>query len=297
MQLGWDNVARTRPRNAENPADPAYRWPAGIQRALDQAARFHMRVLIQLIGVPGWANGGRGWNWVPKHSADFAAFATAAARRYPGVHLWMIWGEPSRADNFQPFNPAPVGVRLTPDQQLAPHIYSRLLDAAYGALKRASSRNLVLGGCTYTTGDIDTAQWIQNMRLPNGKPPRMDIYAHNPFGPRHPSFHAAPSVEGVIQFPDLPRLANLIDQNLRPRLPIFISEWTIPTQRDNQFGFYVDPPIAARWIRDGLRISRGWKRIFGLGWVNVYDNPPTSYGGLMDEQGARKPLFDAFAQG
>ena len=24
--------------------------------------------------------------------ADFADFATAAARRYPQVHLWMIWG-------------------------------------------------------------------------------------------------------------------------------------------------------------------------------------------------------------
>jgi hypothetical protein len=45
------------------------------------------------------------------------------------------------------------------------------MDAAYGALKQVSRRNLVIGGSTYTTGDIDTQQWIQNLRLPDGRPP------------------------------------------------------------------------------------------------------------------------------
>jgi hypothetical protein len=256
-----------------------------------------MRVLLQLVGVPGWANGGKEWNWVQQHAADFAAFAKAAALRYPDVHLWMIWGEPSRAPNFQPFFPAPPGTRLNRLQRLAPNIYARLLDAAYGALKRVSARNLVIGGSTYTSGDIDTVSWIQNMRLPNGRAPRMDVYAHNPFGYRHPSFHAAPSPNGQIQFPDLPRLATVIDRYLRPGLPIFLSEYTIPTQSDQEFGFYVDPPIAARWVRDALRISRGWRRIYGLGWIHVYDDPPVSYGGLIDAHGVRKPLFSAFARG
>jgi hypothetical protein len=296
-QLNWRSVAPTQPRDAVNPADPAYRWPANIGQARVQARRFHMQVLLMLVGTPSWANGGRDWNWVPNHRADFAAFATAAARRYPSVHLWMIWGEPSRVGNFQPLVPAPPGARLDPSQQVAPHIYARMLDAAYAALKRVSSRNLVIGGCTYTTGDISTAQWIENLRLPSGQPPRMDMYAHNPFSWRHPSFHAAPSPAGEIQFPDLPRLATIIDRYLRPGLPIFISEWTIPTQIDEEFGFYVDPPVAARWVTDGLRLARGWSRIFGLGWVHVYDIPPVSYGGLIDEHGVRKPLFDAFARG
>jgi hypothetical protein len=256
-----------------------------------------MRVLVMIVGTPPWANGGRDWNWVPRHAADFAAFATAAARRYPSVDLWMIWGEPSRAPNFQPLVPAPPGARLNRLQQIAPHIYARMLDAAYGALKRANSRNIVIGGCTYTTGDIDTLQWIQNLRLPSGRAPRMDMYAHNPFSWRHPSFHAAPSPEGEMQFPDLPRLASVIDRYLRPGLPIFLSEWTIPTRIDKEFGFYVDPPVAARWVRDGLRLARGWNRIFGLGWMHVYDSPPLSYGGLIDEHGVHKPLFGAFARG
>jgi len=70
-----------------------------------------------------------------------------------------------------------------------------------------------------------------------------------------------------------------------------------PTKKDLQFNFYVDPPVAAKWIRDALRISRQWSRVYGLGWVNVYDNPPLSYGGLMNIHGVRKPSFWAFAQG
>ena len=35
--------------------------------------------------------------WAPSNPADFADFLTAASRRYPGVHHWMIWGEPTKA--------------------------------------------------------------------------------------------------------------------------------------------------------------------------------------------------------
>ncbi len=52
--------------------------------------------------TPGWANGGRSWNWVPNHLSDFSSFAAAAAREYPGVKLWMVWGEPDRKTNFEP---------------------------------------------------------------------------------------------------------------------------------------------------------------------------------------------------
>ena len=297
IALPWADVAPTRPARATNPADPAYRWPTEVQQAVTEARRFHMRVLLQIIGAPPWANGGHGSNWAPVHPATFAAFATAAARHYPSVHLWMIWGEPTRRPNFEPLVGAPPTASLDRAQQAAPRLYARLLDAAYGGLKKAGADNLVIGGCTYTTGAIDTQQWIENLRLPDGRRPRMDMYAHNPFSYQTPSFSVAPSPFGEVQFSDLHELAGWIDRYLRPGLPIFVSEWTIPTAPDQQFNFYVSPALAAQWTADALRLSRRWKRLYGLGWVNVYDDPPLTYGGLLTQQGARKPAFEAFARG
>jgi hypothetical protein len=298
IELPWAQVAPTRPANSTNPADPAYHWPAEIRQAVTQARRFHMRVLLQIIGAPPWANGGHSSNWAPLRPAAFAAFATAAARHYPSVHLWMIWGEPTKMSSFEPLVPAPATApKLDAAQQAAPHLYARLLDASYGALKKVSTRNLVIGGCTYTTGALDTLQWIENLRLPDGHPPRMDIYAHNPFSYQPPSFSVAPSPFGEVQFSDLHELAGWIDKYLKPGLPIFLSEWTIPTAPDQQFNFYVSPHTAAQWITEALHLARGYTRIYGLGWVNVYDDPPTTYGGLLTQGGARKPGFETFARG
>src|SRR5262249_55940161 len=149
---------------------------------------------------------------------DFARFAAAAARRYPSVHLWMIWGEATREGNFHPITPALPGASLDRAQRVAPHVYARILDAAYGALKRVSRRNLVIGGCTYTTGQLDPLQWIQNLRLPSGRRPRMDMYAHNPFSYTAPSFSAGSSPFDEVQFSDLPELARWVDRYLRPGL-------------------------------------------------------------------------------
>jgi hypothetical protein len=295
--LAWSTVAPTRPGHATNPSDPAYHWPVDIQQAISQAKRFHMRVMLQISTTPQWANRRHSPNWAPSNPANYAAFATAAARRYPSVHLWMVWGEPTRGPNFQPIAHVAPGARLSPGQQTAPHLYSRILDAAYAALKHTSPRNQVIGGCTYTTGDIDTVQWIQNLRLPNGRPPRMDMYAHNPFSWTAPSFSAPPSPLGEVQFSDLPTLAGWIDRYLHRGLPIFLSEWTIPTAVDEEFNFYVDPPTAAAWISEALHLARGWKRIYALGWIHVYDDPPVSYGGLMTVDGIQKPVFGAFARG
>jgi hypothetical protein len=297
QDLYWNQVAPVRPRDPANPNDPAYQWPTSIRQAITEARVFHMQVLLQIIGTPGWANHGRAWNWAPSKPSDFATFAAAASRHYPFVHLWMIWGEPTRAPNFQPTTAAKPGARLDAKQKRGPHVYAQMLNDAYGALKSVSKKNLVIGGCTYTTGSLDTEQWVQNLRLPNGRPPRMDMWAHNPFSFEAPSFHDPPSGDGAVQFSDLPELAGWLDRYIRKGLPIFLSEFTIPTQPDTEFNFYVDPTVAAQWVTDALRLSRHWHRIYALGWINVYDSPPQSYGGLMTVNGVKKLDFWAFANG
>lgn len=295
--LNWSQIAPRRPRHPANPHDAAYRWPADVKQAIRQAARYRMRVLLQISLSPGWANAHRPPNWGPTNPKDYANFAAAASREFPSVHLWMVWGEPTRHLSFEPPTYIRPGRRLNRFQQRGPHLYARILDAAYVALKKVSSRNLIVGGDTFSAGDVDTLQWIQNLRLPNGRPPRMDMYGHNPFTNHAPSFSDPPSPKGQVQFSDLPRLARWVDRYLRRGMPLFLSEFTIPTSPDLEFPFWVDAPVAARWIRDALVLSRHWHRIYALGWIHLYDNPPGSYGGLVDVNGHKKPGFWAFEHG
>ena len=306
--LHWERVAPTRPANPRNPNDPAYQWPAEVDQGVAEAGRYRMRVALMVIGAPPWANGGRDWSWAPRRERDLADFAYAASRRYRSVHLWMVWGEPSRANNFKPLTPAPAGAaRLTAAQASAPRRYARLLDAAYGSLKRASAKNRVIGGMTFSTGDISAWQWIAYMRLPNGRPPRLDLYGHNPITWRNPDLHAPQSCCGLSDYGDLLRLGRTVDRNLRrrgqPSIKFFLSEFFIPTAPDNELNVWVDPPVQADWIRAALRGVRASSRIAAFGWIHVYDDPPNpngervSHSGLLYADGTPKPGYAAFSEG
>jgi hypothetical protein len=299
--LHWDLIAPRRPRHPRNPNDPAYAWPAEVTTALAQAKPYRMQVALQIIGAPRWANGDKPPKWRPYYPRDYANFAIAASKRYRSVHLWMIWGEPSRFHNFRPLTPARPYVPLNAHQRIAPHLYSRMLDKAYGALKAVSPSNLVIGGMTDSAASISTPQWIENMRLPDGRPPRLDMYGHNPFSIRSPNLANLPSPNQQIDFSDLGRLSELVSHDLgRPENPdprLFLSEWTIPTAVDNEFNFHVDPRLQALWITRGLGIARQLPSIYALGWIHLYDEPPASAGGLIKADGTRKPGYFAWKNG
>ena len=308
MGLNWAAVAPNRPRRARDPRDPAYRWPADIDYAIAQAARYRMRILLQVSRTPAWANRGRPDNYPPRDVDRLAAFVIAAARRYPSVHLWMILGEPNRRGNFGSLVSARADAsRLTRRQAAAPHRYARMLDASYAALKRVSRRNLVIGGNTFTGGDIAPRLWIENIRLPNGRPPRMDLYGHNPFSWREPNL-ANPAddprnakASWAIDFSDVGRLGKLVNRNLArrdKRIRLFLSEWMIPTGPDSELGFHTTRAVQARWITAGWRIVRRSRFIYALGWIHLFDDPPGgSMSGLLDAQGRPKPGYFAFKAG
>ena len=304
--LRWNAVATRRPIVASDPADPAYAWPRALDSAISQATDAGIRVALMVKGTPGWANGGRSDNWAPNHAGDYAAFVNAAARRYPTVHLWLIWGEPSRAQNFRPLTPETRDRSLTKKQAQAPRRYAQMLDAAYVALKTTSRENLVIGGNTVTVGDISPRNWIRNLELPNGKRPRLDLYGHNPFTARRPNLRKSPLGHGFADFSDLDTLAGWLDRYLPQRgrrLRIFISEFLVPSDHaSHEFDFHVSQATQADWLKRALRIARGWSRIYTFGWYSLYDEPPNRAGnqtnrGLIDRRGTRKPSYYAFRRG
>jgi hypothetical protein len=308
IKIHWNRIAPTRPTRARDPGDPAYRWPSALDEAVAEARLHGIRVAVLIAGTPRWANGGRDRRWAPRRPADFGLFARAASSRYPSVRLWIVWGEPTRRKNFQPLLHERRNRPLTGRMRRGPRLYARMLDSAYVELKRQSRRNLVIGGNSFTTGDVSPLNWIRNLRLPNGRPPRMDMYGHNPFSNRRPYLNRPPLGHGFADFSDLDLLAGWVDRWLgRPRgkrrMKLFLSELFWPTDHPNhEFNFWVDRRTAASWLTTALRITRRWSRIYTLGWFSLYDDRPRPKGdevnrGLLDRSGRRKPAYLAYQRG
>ena len=306
LAVRWSDVAPTRPQNARDPLDPAYRWPDDVDFAIGEAKRHGMKVLLQLINAPRWANSGRAPEYAPDRPSDYGAFARAAARRYPSVRHWMIWGEPSRSAHFKPLVRQPLGTKITTAQKRAPRRYARLLDEAYGQLKAQRRSNIIIGGNTYVTGEVRPGDWMRAMKLPNGRPPRMTYYGHNPFGYRNPDLRNPPSKRGLVDFSDLGRFDKELQRDLgKPlgkRIKLFLSEYTVATAPDIEFNFWVSLTTQAEWITSAFRVARQLENVVALGWVHLYDDQPITgrqviNGGLIGADGKPKPGYYAFQRG
>ncbi|MGO8906083.1 MAG: hypothetical protein ACLQMH_10720 [Solirubrobacteraceae bacterium] len=307
-QLLWARVATTRPGEPTNPADPAYRWPPELEQMIDQAAQYGITVAVMVKGAPAWANGGQEESWAPTNASDYANFMTAASRRYPTVRYWMVWGEPNLPGNFNPM-PAhsPVG----------PRRYALLLDAAYGALKAVRRSNVVIGGMTFTAGVVLPNEFIRWMRLPNGAPPRLDYYGHNPYSTRFPDLsegpllqiegyegHGKPKTLGDRDINDIDTLHSELAAVYRHRPggtpKLWLSEFSISSESPSRaFDFFVSRPAQALWLTAAFKLVDSVSYVAGLGWFDLVDEPASIPGhlteGLLTETGTHKPAFSAYA--
>lgn len=311
ITINWARIARTKPVNPTDPTDPAYEWAYPVEVAIKNAQKHGIQVVLNVAGSAKWANGGKAWRFPPTNASDFADFLTAASRHWPEVHHWQVWAEPNRRANFMPLPKKLYGEELTKSQARSPQHYAEMLDAAYVALKGVNPNNIVIGGNTYTGGDIRPLAYIKALKLPNGRPPRMDMYGHNPFGYRRPdlSQDLQKPGSGIADFSDLDVLARYIDKYLsragrnKHKIQLFLSEYFVPTDHSNwEFNYWVSKKTAADWLKAGLAITRSWKRIYTLGWFALYDDAPNGKGdqvnrGLLTHDGRKKPAYNVFKSG
>ena len=298
-QLEWNQVAASRPARPTDPNDPAYTWPKEVDAAVREGRRYGIRVALMVKSSPGWANGGRAPQWAPNNS-DYAHFLTAASRRYRSVRHWLVWGEANRAAVFRP---------LPKNSPVGPRRYATLLNAAYHALKRRSRRNIVIGGMTFSFGPVLPRDFLRWMRLPNGKPPPLDWYGHNPFSQRFPDIRQTGfgGFPGARDISDIDTFALEIRRTYKSRYRAFrrrgprlwLSEYTISSDRVNRdFDFFVSRAEQARFLSAAYRIARREPYIAGLGWIGLLDDPVTRPDGitfgLMTYEGERKPAYFAY---
>jgi hypothetical protein len=294
FQIEWNEVARSKPKNPRDPNDPAYWWSRDFELAVSDAALHGIDLAVMIKGSPRWANGGLESNWAPR-AADYADFAVALARRFPTINLWMIWGEPTRERNFMPQGRA--GARR----------YARILDAAYGALKRVNRDNIVIGGMTLSGGMTVPPTWIKQMRLGGKRRPRMDWYGHNPFEKRAPRLRDDPTrARGGRRrgLNDLDTLWGELQAAYRgptgARAPrkLWLSEFTVQSDAPSwAFPFYVSRAEQARRLLQSFALARSLPYVEGMGWFSLCDyptGPGTPTWGLMTYQGVRKPAYQIY---
>jgi hypothetical protein len=292
FQIHWDEVAPTRPRNPRDPLDPAYDW-GEIDEIVAEARANGIGLAALVQRSPRWANGGRPPIWAPPDPGAFADFMFAASRRFPAIRMWMIWGEPAREENFMP---------MREGDRRGPRLYARIVDASYAALKQADRRNRVIGGMTLNGGTVMPPLFLRWMTLPNGRPPRMDLWGHNPFDGRFPDLSDDPigRFRGFNDIDTIHREVRAVyRRGNRPVPRLWLSEWTIVSDRASRIfvGTHVSPKEQAHWLRTAFRIARTTPYVAGLGWFSLLDEPPapgSAAWGLMRSDGARKPSFGAY---
>jgi hypothetical protein len=299
--LSWAEAAPTRPANATSPADPAYRWPASLDRVLSAARANGIEPILNVSGFPRWSNEGRSQEWAPTQPQDFADFMAAAVQKYPEVRRWIIISEPGSFYNFRPQGD---------NGRTAPHLYASLLDAAYGAMHAVRPGVVVIGGGVHPYGLNDqhtTAPdtFITNMVLPNGGRPRLDMFGINPYTERRLDLRL-PKRPLRVDFDDLDWLSRRLDRLWPGRhLPVFIDEFGWNTEHEALgWLYYVSRKKQAAELRKAYALAAKVGRVDTMCWFQLYDGPPEKQGqfwwnwtsGLRTWNGVRKPSWQSFAR-
>jgi hypothetical protein len=280
--LRWDQIAHTQPAVPTDPADPAYDWTAAdpVLAGLKQRG---VDVVLQLVGTPSWANGGKASNYVPTSSATFGAFATAAAKQYPWVRRWVIWNEPNQVRWLRPTT--------------APIYTLRLLNPAYAAIHSVIRGAQVAGGGTAprgSTGGVSPLAWIAGMHAARA---HLDAYAHNPY-PLDPK-RETPLTGGcghctTVTMATIGRLVTLVGHDF-PSARIWLTE----------YGYQSNPPdrllgvplaLQAQYIAEGAYAAYRTPKVDLLIHFLYRDEPSLArfQSGLVTLTNAVKPAYAAF---
>lgn len=299
----WPQIAPTRPANAADPFDPAYRMD-DLDELVRGAQARGAEVLFTIWGVPKWANGGKGANHAPKKYGDWQTFSRAVAERYSGRHpgypfvrFYSVWNEPNLNQFLAP--------QFTKGKPSSPAIYAKLYRAAYAGIKAASPSALVAAGETSPRGRDkplgssylqDTLSPANFTQLVSKQKPliKFDAWAHHPY----PTDLTAPVTQKVkwpnVSVASLPQFEKSLNTWFkRKSTPIWVDEYGYQTKPANPKGVLLSKQAAN--IKQVLSVLKGYSYVSMFVWFTYHDDAGNVWkSGIVDNTGAHKPGWSAF---
>jgi hypothetical protein len=294
----WSALAPTRPADASNGDDPAYKL-ADLDELVQRASSYGMRVMINITGTPKWANGNKKPNVMPKKVGDLQTFARMLATRYDGLNnkgyvgLWSVWNEP----NLQQFlTPQYVGKKI-----VSPANYAKLYKAAYAGIKTGNrSAQIAIGETSAQGHDKPSKGSSQTVSpgmfaklLSKQKGLRFDAWAHHPY----PTAPGAKPTEKVrypnVTLSTMPKFEKDLHTWFKKTVPIWITEYGHETKPGERKG--VSLSTQAAYAKQALGIARKDPNVQMFIWFTFRDSSGNPWqSGLLQPSGAAKPSYSAF---
>ena len=294
----WAALAPTRPADASDGDDPAYKL-ADLDELVQRASSFGLRVMINVTGTPGWANGNKKPNVMPTKVGDLQAFARMLATRYNGLHgkgyvgLWSVWNEP----NLQQFlSPQYVGTKIVSATN-----YAKLYKAAYAGIKAGNKGAQVAIGETSAQGRDKPSTGSSQTVSPGNfakllskvKGLKFDAWAHHPY----PTAPGAKPTEKVrypnVTLSTMPKFEKDLHTWFKRTVPIWITEYGHETKPGEKKG--VSLSTQAAYAKQALGIARKDPNVQMFIWFTFRDSSGNPWqSGLLQPSGGAKPSYSAF---
>jgi hypothetical protein len=296
LLVQWNVVAPRRPATATNPFDPIYNLD-DVDQAVRQTQLMDQEVMITISGTPGWANGGKKPNVLPRNLRDLTNFSRALASRYSGrfvgypfVRFWSVWNEPN------------LNLFLTPQfnsagKSVGPANYAKLYAAAYTGIKAGNSGARIAIGETSARGRDQRRPGVSDTHSP-GKfaelvakaNPRLkfDAWAHHPY-PSNPKDRPGQIVRWPnVSMRSLPRFVQSLNTWFhRKSTTIWVTEYGHQTRPPDTLGI----PFSrqASYVQQAIAIAKSYPFVGMFIWFVYQDDQGQPWeSGLYTQGGAPK---------
>jgi polysaccharide biosynthesis protein PslG len=275
IDVGWDRVEPARGRFSDDEV-------AAVGRAVDDANRNGLRVLVTFWASPGWANGGRPANIPPSDPGDYSsAVAHLAADLAGRVAAWEVWNEPNVSQFFS-------GSAAS---------YAAILRAAGPAIRNADPRaTVVLGGPS--TNDTT---WLAKLYAA-GIAGAYDAVAVHPYPSPSDEPPTLADDGSRHRFSHLAAFRRVMVANGDADVPLWITEvgWSTGQSADREdWNRGVTPAVQAADLTATLEIvAKCYPFVEVVIWYNARDRAdgsPRDRGfGLLTRGLDQKPSYTAF---